>query len=221
MMNFLRKHMRKIFIITILAFIGGTFMGFGAYLFGPAADGDSIAVVNGTKIPLKYFDSVLRSYLEMRRQTQQQEELTQEQTGKLKEAAVQALVQDEIFYSQSKTYGIYVSDQELKNDIISSQFFRTEKGFSLTAYQTFLNNTRLTAKDYEDIRRKQISAEKLKIVLASAIKVFDEELAQAKAVNPSITKDELMQIKANSFLNEWFSTQVKNSKITTNQSVLK
>jgi len=55
MMNFLRKHKIKIFLITIVGFFAGTFVGFGSYLFGEKNYHDAVAVVNGCKIPYKIY----------------------------------------------------------------------------------------------------------------------------------------------------------------------
>jgi hypothetical protein len=46
MINFLIKHKIKIFLITILGFFAGTFVGFGSYLFGEKNYFDTVAVVN-------------------------------------------------------------------------------------------------------------------------------------------------------------------------------
>ncbi|MDR1942000.1 MAG: SurA N-terminal domain-containing protein [Endomicrobium sp.] len=221
MMNFLRKHMRKIFIITIIAFIGGTFMGFGAYLFGPAADYETAATVNGSKIPLKLYEAIYKNSLAMV-QNSINNSLTEEQMTQIKVNTIHALVQDEIFFQQSKNYGILVSNAELRSDIESSAMFKNSGGrFDAGIYYNFLRSLNMTPKDYENLRRKQIAGEKLKIVLASSIKIFDTELQEAKKTNAEITKDALLQTKANTILNEWFTGIIKNSKISSNELILK
>ena len=87
MMNFLRKHMRKIFIVTVIAFLAGTFMGGGAYLFGPAKDFDAAVKVNGSKITMKLFSSLYNSSLNMYRNTAK-EELSPQQLEEIGRAHV-------------------------------------------------------------------------------------------------------------------------------------
>jgi parvulin-like peptidyl-prolyl isomerase len=213
--------MRKIFIITIIAFIGGTFMGFGAYLFGPAADYKTAATVNGSKIPLNIFEAIYKNSYSMMQNTVK-DDLTQEQVTRIKVNAIQALVQDEIFFQQSKNYGILVSNEELKSDIESSAMFKNSEGkFDARLYYGFLRSINMTPKDYETLRKKQIAGEKLKITLASSIKIFDSELQEARKKTPDISREALLQAKANAILNEWFSSTIKNSKISSNELILK
>ena len=220
MMNFLRKHMRKIFIVTILAFVGGTFMGFGAYLFGPETDYKTAVVVNGEKIPIKLFNSMYNDSLE-RAQSELKNTLTEEQLAQMKINIIQVLVQEEVFYQESKKYGITVSNEELRNDIQNAPIFRNQNYFDVRIYYDFLRRLRMSPKEFEALRKKQISSEKLKIILASSIKAFDFEVEDAKKANPEITRDMLLQMKANIILNEWFMTAVKNSKITPNETLLR
>lgn len=220
MMDFLRKHMRKIFIVTIVAFLGGTFVGGGAYLFGPAKDMDAAATVNGSKVPLKLFNSVYTASVEMYKNASDTA-LTEEQLEEIKMRTIQAMVQEELFYQQSIKYGILVSDAELKNDIQRSGMFINEKReFEPNRYYAFLNSIRMTPKEYENMRRKQLSGEKLKMLLASSINISDSELENAIAeTGTEMNKEDLLQTKGNIMLNEWFMGVVDNSKIVTNNAV--
>jgi len=220
MMNFLRKHMRKIFIVTIFAFVGGTFVGGGAYLFGPETDYKTAVAVNGEKIPVKLFNSMYNETVE-RAQNELKDSLTDEQIAQIKINIIQVLVQEEIFHQESKKYGILVSNEELKNDIQNSPAFRNQNYFDVRMYFDFLRRLRMSPKEFEALRRKQIASEKLKIVLASSIKAFDFEVEEAKRTHPEITKDGLLQMKANIILNDWFMNTVKASKITPNETLLR
>ncbi len=220
MMNFLRKHMRKIFFITILAFIGGIFMGFGSYLFGPENDYKTAATVNGEKVPMKLFSALYTNSSEMYKESSKTD-LTPEQANELKVRTLQAMVQEEIFYQQSKAYGIVVSDSELKNDIQFSAMFRNNNQFDSRLYYAFLRAMGMTPKEYEHLRKKQIAGEKLKMILGTAIKLSDSEFNSLSANYPKLTRDELTQSKINSILNEWYSNIVKGSKISTNDSIFK
>jgi hypothetical protein len=220
MMNFLRKHMRKIFIVTILAFIGATFMGFGSYLFGPETDYKTAVVVNGEKIPVKLFNSIYNDSLE-RAQREIKDSLTEQQIAQIKVGIIQVLVQEEVFYQEAKKYAIAVSDEELKNDIRNSMLFRNSNAFDMNLYYNFLRHMRMSPKEYETLRKKQLASEKLKIILASSIKAFDFELDEAKKTDPDVTKDKLLQKKADYILNEWFANTIKTAKITTNETLMR
>ncbi|MBQ3834147.1 MAG: SurA N-terminal domain-containing protein [Elusimicrobia bacterium] len=203
MMNFLRKHKVKIFLITILGFLAGTFVGFGSYMFGKKMDINTIAVVGKAKIPYKLYFSLYNSSIDMLRQSGL--ELTEYLKTQTQKDIVRGLVQDEIIWQQTKKYGITVSDTELASDIQKYPLFLNDKGqFDVRYYYKFLNNLRLSPKEYETFRRKQIAANKLKVLIASSASVSDSELEEMKKEMPDLNKEYAIQLKANEVLNDWF-----------------
>lgn len=221
MMNFLRKHMRKIFLVTIIAFVGGTFVGGGAYLFGPDTDFKTAATVNGKKIPMSLFNAIYTNSSEMYKR-QANDTLSEEQFTELKVRTLQALVQEELFYQKSLDYSVVVSDDELINDLRNSAMFVDENNaFDSRRYYAFLNSIKMAPKDYEEMRKKQIAGEKLRVLLISSIKAGNLELEEAKREKPEITRHELAMMKANAILNEWYIDLAKGSKISTNDTIFK
>ncbi len=217
MMNFLRKHKVKIFLITIFGFLAGTFVGFGSYAFGKKLDINTIAVVGKTKIPYKLYFSLYNNYLDMLRQSGL--ELTDYLKTQTQKDIVTGLIQDEIIWQQTKKYGITVSDTELAADIQKYPFFLNDKGeFDIRYYYKFLNNLRLSPKEYETFRRKQIAANKLKALIASAASVSDGELEEMKKESPTLNKEYALQLKANEVLNDWFKEVKEKTNIEVNLS---
>lgn len=209
MMNFLRKHKVKIFLITIFGFLAGTFVGFGSYLFGDRNYYDTVAVVNNVKIPYKIYYSLYNNRLETLRQAGQ--DITGEMKKIVQNDIIRNLIQDEIIWQQTKDYGITVSDKELAADIQSYPYFLNENGqFDIRYYYKFLNNIRLSPKDFESLRRKQIASKKLQMLVASAAKVSDTELKNPDNYSEQATA---LQTKANEILNDWFDTIKKKTKI--------
>ncbi|OEG71921.1 hypothetical protein ATZ36_11860 [Candidatus Endomicrobiellum trichonymphae] len=210
-MNFLRKHMRMIFIVTIVAFIGSSLAGVGYYFFDSKNDFKTFVVVNGVKIPVKLFNLV--AYTDFRQMANNQQ-LSDEDLKELKARIIYSLVQDEILYQQSKLYGITVTDEELRNNLRNSVEFENNNIFNIRKYHAFLNSVQMTAKEYETMRRKQIAAVKVKMLISSCAKLWNYELENALKQKSPITKNALIQSKINLILNEWYSDIVKNSKIT-------
>jgi hypothetical protein len=208
MRNFLSKHIRIIFIVTIVTFIGSSFAGVGYYFFGYKNDFKTFVVVNGVKIPGKLFDSV---YTNFRRMTNGQH--SNEDLKELKFRIIYSLVQDEILYQQSKLYGIVVTDEELRADLQNSAKFKDNNVFNIRKYHAFLNSVQMTAKEYETMRRKQIVAIKVKMLIASCVKLWNYELENALKQEPPITENALIQTKVNFIFNEWYLDIVRNSKI--------
>ncbi|MBO7610710.1 MAG: SurA N-terminal domain-containing protein [Elusimicrobia bacterium] len=210
MMNFFRKHKVAIILIILVGFFGGTFIaGFGVSTFGNSASSfDTAAVINGKKIPYKYYYSLYNNTFNLLRSSGQN--VSDELMRLTKSQILRNLIQDELIWQQTKKYGITVSDNELANDIQSYPYFLNEdEKFDSRRYYQFLNNLRMSPKDYETLRRKQIASNKLQMLIASAARVSSSEVEMKKASNIA----ELTQIKANEVLNDWFDNVTKNSKI--------
>lgn len=209
MMNFFRKHKVAIILIILIGFFGGTFIaGFGVSTFGNSTSLDTVAVINGTKIPYKYYYSLYNNALNIIRHSGQ--DITEETASQTKNQILRNLIQDELIWQQTKNYGIVVSDNELALDIQTYPYFLNENGnFDSRNYYQFLNNLRMSPKDFETLRRKQIAANKLQILVASAAKISNSEITQ----NENKSENELIQSKANEILNDWFDTVKRKSKI--------
>ena len=212
MMNFLRKHKVKIFLITIFGFLAGTFVGFGSYLFGDRNYYDTVAVINGVKIPYKIYYSLYNNRLESLRQSGQ--DITEEMKKAVQNDIVKNLIQDEIIWQQTKNYGITVTDKELASDIQRYPYFTNEQGqFDIRYYYKFLNNIRLSPKDFENLRRKQIASNKLQMLIASAAKVSRSEIGATEKQENYVTEVAALQTKANEILNDWFDKIKRETKI--------
>ena len=159
MMNFLRKHKVKIFLLTICGFLAGTFVGFGSYLFGERTYYDTAAVVNGQKIPYKIYYSLYNNSVSIIRNSDM--DLTEELMKRIQNEIITSLVKDELIYQQADKYGIIVSDSELAADIQKYPYFLNEnKQFDSRYYFQFLNNMRLSPKEFENLRRKQLISDR-------------------------------------------------------------
>ena len=207
MMNFFRKHKVAIILIILIGFFGGTFIaGFGVSTFGHSSSFDTVAVINGEKIPYKYYYSLYNNALSALNHSGQ--EVTEEKKKNIQDNIVRTLIQDELIWQQTKKYGVIVSDKELAQDIQSYPYFMNEKGqFDSRNYYQFLNNLRMSPKDFESLRRKQLASNKLQILIASSVKISNSEISGKE------TEASLIQVKANEVLNDWFNDIKNKSKI--------
>ncbi|MDR1511333.1 MAG: SurA N-terminal domain-containing protein [Endomicrobium sp.] len=201
MMNFLRKHKNIIFVITIAAFISS----FLPNLFYPK---NYVAKVNGVKIPLKILNSITKSI-----KTETNKKLTEKDLNEIQTRAINLLVENEIFYQQSKSYGIIVTDKELKTYLHNSEIFKNNNIFDKQKYHSFLKYIQLTPKEYEVFTRKQICKDKLKIIILNSIKLWNYELTNSPKQNFPAMKNNLARKKAHLILDDWYSNILKNCKI--------
>ncbi|GAG96371.1 unnamed protein product [marine sediment metagenome] len=176
MMNFFRKHMRTIFLITIVGFGVGIFAGFGGYLFGDRTLGNAVAEVNGVKIPKKRYDNLFNQVMESLRD--EETDITDELIKQKRQEVIQDLIQEEVFYQEGKKYGITVSDEELAANIHHFKGFQKDGRFNQQLYfQILAWRLRMTPREFEESQRRSIIRDKLREFIAYSVKITDKELS--------------------------------------------
>ena len=218
MMNFFRKHMRAIFIVTIITFLGGIFLGAGSYLFNKSSD--FAAKINGTKIPMNLFYSIYKSSVKSYQQTTNKS-LDEKELNEIKARVIQTLVQTELLCQEAKKYGIIVTDEELKTDLQNSLEFKDGDSFNILKYTAFLNTIQMKPKDYENLRKKQLMANKVKMIMASSVKLWNYEVEFISKRNPPVHKNDLFFTKVNVILTEWYDGAIRNSNVISNDIIFK
>ena len=108
-------------------------------LFNVISFFDTVAIINGKKIPYKYYYSLYNNTLTKLQRSGQN--ITDELIKQTKNQILRTLIQDELIWQQTKNYGIFVSDNELAKDIQSYPYFLIENGqFDSRNYYQFLSN---------------------------------------------------------------------------------
>jgi hypothetical protein len=218
MWGFFKKHRFIIIIVTFFAIVGEIFLGTKSYFLSYKTD---FAIkVNNSNIPMKLYRSIYANSIKIYKQITN-EQLSEKDLSEIKMRVIQALVQNEIFYQQSKLYGILVTNKELKTALQNSAIFQEKNIFSKNKYTAFLVSMQMTPKEYETLKKKEIAGEKLKMILGSAVKVWRYELEMANRIESQTTKNTLLQTKINTTLNEWYANVIKNSTITCNKLAFK
>ncbi|MDR1260079.1 MAG: SurA N-terminal domain-containing protein [Endomicrobium sp.] len=216
-MDFLIKHMRVILVFIIIIFV--FCVGFGIY-FSISKDNSQTAItINGTKISMQTFNLICTNYIKIYETTNNK--LSKNDLNKIKMEIIQKLIQDEFFYHQSKYYMITVTDEELKTDLQNFEMFKSNNIFNIHKYYTFLNFIKMTPKQYESTRKKQIIINKTKYIILSSIKFWNYEFEKSIKQNSKLTKEYLINKKINLILNKLYSDTLKNSKIKLNTTIFK
>ena len=174
MMNFLRKHKRNIFIVTVTIFVGGTFVGFGGYLFGDRA-GSDVAQVAGKRIPRRKFDFLYNRQVDELRQ--RDKELTSDVLKQVESEVIQELIQDEVFWQEAARFGIKVTDAELAANIRSIPAFQREGIYDPRLHYNFVRQVfRITPKEFDEYQRRRIAFAKLRYFISTSIYVPESEI---------------------------------------------
>jgi len=216
--DFLKKNRRNIFIITVVGFIGGIFLGFGGYLRYSSVP-DTAAVVNGVKIPLQKFNHQVSLAIENYRN--QGNEITDEVIRSIKQQVLRDLIQEEVFWQEAKKYGITVSDQELYYDIMRIPAFQKDGKFDReTYYRTLILRLKTTPKEFEESRRKRIAMFKLRDFVISSVKLSPQEVELYYKLHQPKNDEEkqrlynqLLQEKQTAVLEEWYKQINNNLKV--------
>lgn len=205
--DFFRKNRQNIFVITVVGFIAGIFLGFGGYLRYSTVI-DTAAVVNGVKIPIQRYNRMVNQAIDNYRN--QGNEITDEVIKSIKQQVLRDLIQEEVFWQEAKKYGIVVTDQELYYDIMRIPAFQKDGRFDReTYYRTVILRLKMTPKEFEESRRKRIAMFKLREFILSGVKLSEIEIQQAtKGLKTEEEKQKvissLLQEKQSAVLEEWY-----------------
>ena len=191
MFDFFRKNKRSIFALTLVAFIGSMFIGFGAYLWEGALL-DTVAVVNERKIPLRRFLQLYHLVVDDMRASGT--ELTDELINQRKNEVLQDLISEEAFYQYAKKYEITVPDREIAFNIANTEGFRRDDQFDPSLYFFFLRRMNMTANDFEQMQRRHLMGMKVRRFVEKTMLFTEEELAD----------QELLNQKREAIMVEWF-----------------
>lgn len=223
MYKFMNKHKRKIFTITIAGFFAGVFVGFGGYLLSSNAANETVLVINGKKIPYKMFSSIYSRSLEATRK--EGKEVDPQLEAQKKQEALQNLIQDEVFWQESKKLKLAISDSEVASQIQSYPAFQRNGTFDQQMYfQSLFGVLKMNPEQFEDSIRKQISQFKLRNLIIATVAISEPELKFEYALanngdmanfetNRKEFTEKLKQEKAQMIFGEWYKQLNQATKI--------
>ncbi len=165
-------------VIVILISIPFALFGIQQYL-GPVSD-VAVAVVDGTDVSIDEFQ---RTYQRQRAQLQSllgaNFDLNQLDEERLREQALDQLVNDEVVLQTALAGGMRIGDQQLARAIQSQELFQQVGSFSEDRYQQWLRTQGYSPGGFEnDLKRSMLAEQFVAGIAASAI-VTERELAKA------------------------------------------
>ncbi len=169
MITWMQKH-RKYLVITIwistIAFVGAGFVGWGAYSYNRNRAG-AVAHVGDRKITIKElstaYNNIYNYYQEKTKGA-----LTQEKAKKLglEKIALSQLIDEALMLNYADELGLTTLDKEVENALKNTKAFQNNGVFDKQQYYRVLANIGLSAKEYEDSLRKEITLKKLNNILS-------------------------------------------------------
>jgi len=176
MLTFMRKHAKSWMMQVLLGIIIVVFI----FYFGSLQSqrqAEVIAMVDETAISYsdyrKAYDNLLEYY-----RTQFKGALTDDilKSLNLKGQALNQLIDGEILLHQASRMGLTVTDEDVRQAITSYPAFQRDGHFDMGIYEQALRYSRLTAEDFEKMKRKELTFSKVNRILREGAKVSDREV---------------------------------------------
>ncbi|MDR3345811.1 MAG: peptidylprolyl isomerase, partial [Campylobacteraceae bacterium] len=176
------QHHKKYLIITIwisvIAFVGAGFVGWGAYDFNLGRT-SSVAKVGNHQISIQSFQTTYSSYFNYYNSAVYNGELTDElakQIG-LNGAVLNALIDEAILVNFADDMGIIALDSDVLDLITSDEKFQINGSFSKDVYYRVLQNSGFKPSDYEEMLKKQAVLNKVySVVMDLPVSELEKEV---------------------------------------------
>lgn len=189
MISWMQRHKKYLVVtiwISVIAFVGAGFVGWGAYSF---SNRDSlVAEVGESEIE---FEDLEREYSRLYNYyfSMFGNSFNKDMAKKLKlqEQAMKSLIERELFKNLAREYGLIVLDSEVRDKLITIESFYEEGKFSKDRYMTTLNRVGLKPKEFEDSLKDEILIEKLKNIF----NLDTTELEKKSLINSIYLEDNL------------------------------
>lgn len=168
MITWMQRH-RKYLVITIwvsvIAFVGAGFVGWGAYDFNTDRS-SSVAKVGERKITVSEFQMAYGNYFSYYNMLFNGQ-LTQERAEQmgLDKIVLENLINEALLLNYAKDLGFVVLDSDIKEMLVNDENFHTNGAFDKDLYYRLLQNARVTPKAYEESLKKQVLLNKLNAIL--------------------------------------------------------
>ena len=202
MLKFFRKHARGWFMIAVIAiFIVVFVLYFGSSRAG--RNTNAIAVIDKKIISEAEFHNEYEKLIDMAR-LNLKEKLTPDVLKKmdLKTKAYDNLLNREIIIAKANDLNIQVSDEELRNSIMSIPMLQTNGKFDERKYQQILRYNRMSSQEFENLQRASLTAGKIESFVREGVKISDKEIYDLYVMQNKNVNINFMQITGNDIKNK-------------------
>ena len=180
MITVMRKYLKVLHVflwVVIATFIGSMFY-LGSRDAGNAASGDSIAVVNGERVPAERFRRRLKAYADAYNQVYHRSPSDAEREG-IAQRVTDGLVQETLIVQRADREGLAVTDEELNAQLQAVPAFQENGRFAIRRYQEYLSRNNRRAADFEADARRELTRLKIESLVKTSVKITDAEIEQA------------------------------------------
>ncbi len=184
MLDLIRKKKKSIIVKVVFWAIIATFVGTIFLVWGKGDEGerqsDTVAItVNKTRIGFDEFQSTYSNLYRLY-QNIYREQFTPEleKQLRLRQQALDTLIEQTLLADDAKQLGIKVSQKELVEAIAAVPAFQDNGVFSKERYLQVLNYQRITPEEFENMQRRQLLIERVRESIQGGVTITDADLAE-------------------------------------------
>lgn len=146
-----------VFLIIIASFL---FTGFDNFSMGTA---QNVAAVDGTPITIKEYQTALNRQVEFFNQMMGGGGMTQKQMEDMgiKQSVLNGLIQQKLILNAADELGFVVSLEEIKNEIKSMPYFKTNNQFDVNLYRNMLQGNGYIPTQFEELVGNDLKQKKV------------------------------------------------------------
>jgi peptidyl-prolyl cis-trans isomerase D len=176
LLSLMRKHAKSWLIKVLIAIIAIVFVFYFGYSFREH-EGSKIASVNGDIITAIEYEKAYRNLLEgLQREYRGMWNDSLVKVFDIRNRAMDSLITQKLISQEAKKIGLDVTEQEIRQRILSYPAFQFMGQFDESRYRTVLLNNRMTPEDFEEVLGQEILQEKVQQFLATFSPLTEQEV---------------------------------------------
>ena len=175
-LSLMRRHAKSYLIKFLIGIIAIVFIFYFGYSFR-SRNVVKIAMVNGEVISAREYDKAYRDLLEgLRRQYGDMWNESLIKKLKLRQRALDSLIEKKLISYEAKRLGLSVTKQEVQKAIMEYPAFQVAGQFDIGRYRALLRENRMRPEDFEQSIAMELLQRKIRAFLWSFVPVTDEEI---------------------------------------------
>jgi parvulin-like peptidyl-prolyl isomerase len=198
MLGRMREHAKALNVtlwLVIFALIGTTFLVWGFRSTSGGLGADTIATVEGEKIPYtEYQQAYQRQYQQYQQALGDKFDEKILERLNLKTQILEGLVARHLLLHEAGRLGLVIGPDELVAEITNMPAFGDRTGFSRERYLRALESVRMTPERFEESLRQDLLIRKLEQWVKGAVNVLPDEVREAFRFNRASVKVEYLMI---------------------------
>jgi peptidyl-prolyl cis-trans isomerase D len=180
MLKTMRHHAKYFYVLFFIVILSFIFWGVGTV--DKSSNAEVVAEVGKYRISVQEYARVYERMLTFYRDLYKEKfDEEMQKSLKIKEKAIDTVVDQTVLLIAAQENGITVSDAELKEAIVNEPAFMRDGVFDSNVYQNVLRYSQLTPGMYETKKREELAVKKMTRLIETAAAVPDAGLDAVSA----------------------------------------